>query len=86
MGPIEIIGLLAGACTTIAFVPQVIKTYKSKSAKDLSLGMFLTFWVGIILWLIYGFVVEDLPIVVANLLTLILASVILVLKVKYRNQ
>lgn len=86
MTQIEVLGLLAGACTTIAFIPQVVKTYKSKSAKDLSAGMFLTFWVGIVLWLIYGLVVNDFPIIVANLLTFILAIVILFLKVKYRRE
>ncbi|MDQ3536081.1 MAG: SemiSWEET transporter [Bacteroidota bacterium] len=83
---IEILGLVAGACTTIAFIPQVVKTYKSKSAKDLSSGMFLTFWIGIILWLIYGIIINDLPIIVANVLTFLLASTILMLKIRYRNQ
>lgn len=86
MNIIEIIGLVAGACTTIAFVPQVIKTYRSKSAKDLSSGMFLTFWFGIILWLIYGIIKNDLPIMVANTLTLVLATVILILKIKFIKQ
>lgn len=83
---VQIIGLVAGFCTTIAFLPQVIKTYKSKSAKDLSSGMFLTFCTGLILWLVYGVMVDDVPIIMANFLTLIMASIILVLKVKYRNQ
>jgi MtN3 and saliva related transmembrane protein len=83
---IEILGLVAGACTTIAFIPQIVKTYKSKSAKDLSSGMFLTFWIGIILWLIYGIIINDLPIIVANVLTFLLASTILMLKIRYRNQ
>lgn len=86
MTSIEILGLVAGACTTIAFVPQVIKTYKSKSAKDLSLGMFLMFWIGLVLWLTYGVLVSDFPVIMANFLTLVLATVILVLKVKYKNQ
>lgn len=88
MNIIQIIGLVAGACTTIAFVPQVIKTYRSKSAKDLSSGMFLTFWFGIILWLIYGIIKNDLPIMVANTntLTLVLATVILILKIKFIKQ
>lgn len=79
------LGIIAGTCTTIAFVPQVVKTYKSRSAKDLSTGMFLIFWTGVVLWLIYGIAVNDLPIIVANLMTLVLASIMLVLKFKFRN-
>ncbi len=55
MNLITIIGLAAGICTTIAFLPQAVKTWKSKSAKDLSLGMYSILCTGILLWLIYGF-------------------------------
>jgi MtN3 and saliva related transmembrane protein len=54
MNTIQLLGLFAGGCTTIAFLPQVIKTWKSRSAKDLSLSMFSIFCLGVALWLVYG--------------------------------
>lgn len=80
---VTLVGLVAGTLTTIAFVPQVLKTWQSKSAKDISLGMFLCFSLGVLLWLIYGLQNQDLPIIVANSITLILASTILVFKFRY---
>jgi MtN3 and saliva related transmembrane protein len=78
-----VLGLVAGALTTIAYLPQLIKTWKSKSAEDLSWSMLITLCVGIILWLIYGTYVHDLPVILANVVTLMLSSVILVLKLRY---
>lgn len=82
---IQLLGLIAGACTTIAFLPQVIKTWKSRSAKDLSLSMFSIFSLGVILWLVYGILMQDIPVIAANLLTLMLASTLLVFKLRYKN-
>lgn len=79
-----IIGLLAASMTTLAFLPQAIKVFKSKQTKDISLGMYAVFVVGIILWLIYGLMINDLPIILANILSLILSSSILILKIKYK--
>jgi MtN3 and saliva related transmembrane protein len=81
---IQIIGLLAGACTTIAFLPQVIKTWQSRSAKDLSLSMFSIFCLGVTLWLIYGFLMNDIPVMIANGLTLVLASTLLYFKLRFK--
>lgn len=78
-----LIGLAAGSLTTIAFLPQVIKTWQSKSAQDISLGMFSIFCTGVFLWIIYGFTVGDLPVLLANIVTFILAFTILVFKFKY---
>ena len=78
-----IIGLAAGTLTTIAFLPQVIKTWQSKSAKDISLGMFSTFCTGVFLWIVYGLSIGDLPILIANIVTFVLAFTILVFKFKY---
>ncbi|MEL7037729.1 MAG: SemiSWEET transporter [Cyanobacteria bacterium J06592_8] len=78
------IGLLAGALTTIAFLPQVIKTWKTKSTRDVSLGMFVMFCLGVFLWIVYGALIQDLPLVLANVVTLSLASTILFFKLKYR--
>ena len=80
---IELIGLLAGALTSTAFLPQVIKTWKSKSAKDLSLGMFLVFFIGVILWLTYGIIIKDIPMIFANALTLTLSGIILYFKFRF---
>ena len=81
----ELLGYIAAICTTAAFVPQVIKTYKTKSAKSLSLGMFLLFIAGIILWLIYGFMINEYPIIVANAITLMLAALLIYFKLTYKN-
>jgi MtN3 and saliva related transmembrane protein len=85
MDSAQLIGLAAGTLTTIAFVPQVVKTYQSKSAKDLSLAMFLIFCTGIVLWLIYGIAINDLPVIIANSLTLALSSLLLIFKLIYKN-
>ncbi|MGB3535038.1 MAG: SemiSWEET transporter [Microcoleaceae cyanobacterium] len=78
------IGLLAGSLTTIAFLPQVIKTWETKSTKDVSLGMFVTFCTGVMLWIVYGFLMQDLPVLMTNIATFILASTILWFKLKYK--
>ncbi len=80
-----IIGLAAGFCTTIAFLPQAVKTWKSKSAKDLSLGMYSIFCTGVILWLTYGILISDLPIILTNLATLTLALSILYFKLSFKD-
>ena len=78
------IGYIAGICTTIAFLPQVIKVYNTKSTKDISLGMFIIFTFGVFCWLIYGLIIQDIPIILANLVTIFLASFILISKIKYK--
>jgi len=82
MNYVNIIGFTAGTLTTIAFVPQAIKIWKTKSAKDISLGMFVILCTGISLWVIYGILVKSLPVVVANATTLVFTLSILVLKMK----
>ena len=84
MSFITILGLVAGALTTIAFLPQLIQTWKSKSAKDVSFGMLIVFSIGVFLWLIYGIYLQALPIILANFVTLIFNLVILGLKIRYR--
>jgi MtN3 and saliva related transmembrane protein len=78
------LGLVAGVLTTIAYLPQLIKTWQSKSAQDLSWSMLIILCIGIILWLVYGVSVHDVPIIAANIVTLLLASIILVLKIRYK--
>ena len=81
--PQDALGFAAGTLTTIAFVPQVYRIVKTRSAHDLSWLMFGTFSVGICLWLWYGLRVGALPLIVANVVTLALAIAILVLKWRY---
>lgn len=85
MDYVKVIGLVAGFCTTLAFLPQVVKTWRSRTAKDLSLSMFLLFVVGVLLWLVYGILTNDLPIILANAFTLLLAGSILFFKLWYRS-
>jgi MtN3 and saliva related transmembrane protein len=85
MNVTQILGLVAGSFTTVAFLPQVIKTWKSRSAKDLSLGMFSLFCLGVFLWLVYGIRVNDLPVIAANLVTLLLASILLFFKLRFKE-
>jgi len=83
MDTILIIGYIAGALTTISFVPQVAKAWKMKETRDLSLVMLLLFAAGVLLWTLYGFWVDSLPIIAANLITFILILVLLGLKYRY---
>ena len=76
------LGFFAAFCTTIAFVPQAIKVYKTKSTLDISLGMFLLMTVGVGAWLIYGIMINSLPIIMANGVTLLLSIYILRMKIK----
>lgn len=82
MDTVNWIGTLAGMLTTIAFIPQVSKTWKTKSAGDISLLMFLLFSSGVLLWLIYGILLRAYPVIMANGITLILSASILALKIK----
>ena len=79
----EIIGFLAATFTTISYIPQVMKTLKTKETKDISLLMFVILSSGLSLWFVYGILLNDLPIIIANGITLVLASVVLFLKIKY---
>jgi MtN3 and saliva related transmembrane protein len=85
MSGIEIMGIIAGGLTTTSLVPQVVKTYKSRSAADLSLKMFSLFSLGVLLWLIYGFINKDLPLILANIVTLVLALTLLFFKFHFKD-
>jgi MtN3 and saliva related transmembrane protein len=78
------LGLLAGGLTTASFVPQVTKIWKTKSAEDVSLTMFVAFCVGVALWLTYGIIKKDWAILATNGVTLILGLAILLMKIKYK--
>ena len=84
MNLITLIGLTAAVLTTISFLPQVIKSWKFKKTEGISLVMYILFCSGILTWLIYGLLIKDLPLIIANFITLILSSSILFLKIKYK--
>ena len=81
----ETLGYAAGILTSLAFIPQVLQIYKTKSAKDVSLAMFLLFTTGVVLWLVYGIKAHAFPVIVANAITLLLSLIILFFKYKYRK-
>lgn len=84
MDSITLLGLCAAVLTTSAFLPQMVKTWKSKSAKDVSYLMLVTFMSGLFLWLVYGIYLKSLPIILANSITFFFNFIILSLKIKYR--
>ena len=85
MDGVTLLGLAAGALTTSAFLPQVVKAWRTRSTQDLSFGTFILFNVGILMWLLYGIVIRDLPIIVTNLVTFVLAFTVLVLMLRNRK-
>lgn len=78
------LGLVAGGLTTASFVPQVTKIWKTKSAEDVSLAMFIAFCVGVALWLTYGVIKKDWAILLTNGVTLVLGLAILAMKLKFK--
>jgi MtN3 and saliva related transmembrane protein len=85
MDAVTLLGLVAAALTTTAFLPQLLKTWRTKSAKDVSLWMLITFSLGVFLWLIYGLYIQSLPVIIANAVTLVLSSINLILKIRYES-
>ncbi len=83
MSTTELFGYLAAALTTISFVPQVMQVWRSKHTKDISLGMYSIFTLGIVVWLIYGLMLGSWPIIIANSITIVLAGSVLAMKLKY---
>lgn len=79
----ETVGLAAGALTTLSFLPQVVKTWRTKAVRDLSLRMYLSLSAGVALWLVYGLCLGSVSIIIANGLTLALSLSILVMKLRY---
>lgn len=79
------IGFTAGALTTIAFWPQLQRTWRTKSADDVSLAMLLTFTTGVFLWFVYGVMLNSWPIIVTNVVTFLLTAAILVLKLRFKR-
>jgi len=83
---VEIIGLLAGSLTTISFVLQVYKTWKTKSAENLSLSMFMVYIIGISLWFTYGLEIHSISMIISNTITAILSFTLIYFKFRYRDR
>lgn len=81
----DYIGHLAGFCTTISFLPQVIRVWKTRSVEDISLGMYMLFVIGVLLWLIYALWIQAWPLVLPNMVTLVLAGAVLVFKIRHMD-
>lgn len=82
---IKTLGLLAGFLTTISFLPQVIKSLKTKHMDDFNIWFLILMIVGLSIWTIYGFMIKQLPIIIANLATISLNLILLTLKIKYQK-
>ncbi|MFD0992730.1 SemiSWEET family sugar transporter [Tenacibaculum geojense] len=80
----EIIGLVAATLTTASFLPQVYKTYQTKQTEGLSLTMYVMFFIGIVLWLVYGIHLKSIPMILANTITAISALFLIFMKIKYK--
>jgi MtN3 and saliva related transmembrane protein len=77
------IGFLAAIGTTASFIPQALKIFKTRDTKSISLSMYLMFISGVLLWLVYGIIKQDIPMIIANGITLVFAGIILYFKIKY---
>lgn len=83
MNGLEWTGYVAATLTTLAFVPQAIKTIRSRDTRSISLGMYVVFTIGIGFWLLYGIALNSLPMIVANIVTFALSATILGLKIRH---
>ncbi|WP_320674543.1 SemiSWEET transporter [Prochlorococcus sp. MIT 1341] len=84
--PVDSLGLVAGCLTTIAFLPQILKTYRSRSAEDVSYSMFILFSLGVALWGVYGWEIHANPVIISNLITFVLALSVLLMKVIFAKR
>lgn len=82
-GGVELLGMLAGTMTTLAYVPQVLKVWRERSARDISWGAFALLSGGIVVWLVYGALIGSLALIAANIVTLALTSAILVAALRF---
>lgn len=81
----DIFGFLAATLTTASFIPQALHTFRTKDVRGISLGMYSAFTTGVALWLVYGWMLGEMPIVIANAITLSLALAILIMKLRYHE-
>ncbi len=82
----QIFGYIAAFCTTFAFIPQVIKTVKTKDVSGISLSMYSIFTTGVLFWFLYGVAIKETPIIIANSITLVLAGTVLIVAIKEKHK
>jgi MtN3 and saliva related transmembrane protein len=85
MDAIEILGMVAGTISSITFLPQVIKTWQTKAAKDISLWMFLLVTLSVIMWLAYGIIIKSIPIIYTNSMVLLMSLIMLYFKFRFNK-
>ncbi len=85
MNFVSIVGFGAGTLCTLAYLPQALHSFRTKSVRDLSLGMLLSLNVGLLLWVAYGFLIRSLPLILPNAVTFVLAFPLLLMKLRYRS-
>ena len=78
------LGIVAGFCTTLSLVPQIIKAYRTKRTEDLSLGMFCLLALGVAMWFVYGVLISALPVIITNAITFVLVVYIIIMKLRYK--
>jgi MtN3 and saliva related transmembrane protein len=78
---VDYVGSFAATCTTIAFIPQAVKSYRTRDLSGISLPMYTIFTLGVALWLVYGLLKQDWPIIIANTITVVLSAMIMGLKI-----
>ncbi len=78
------LGIAAGFCTTISLVPQIIKTYRTRHTEDLSIWMFCLLALGVAMWCVYGVLIRELPVVIANAITFVLVNYLIIMKLRYK--
>ena len=86
MDSFEILGFIAAFLTTLSFVPQVYKTYKTKEVADISLVMYLAMFIGVGLWLVYGIHMNSPSMIVANSATMLLVMIVIIFKIRYQKK
>ncbi|PKL91471.1 MAG: hypothetical protein CVV21_07755 [Candidatus Goldiibacteriota bacterium HGW-Goldbacteria-1] len=82
---IKVLGLIAGFFTSIGFIPQIVKGIRTKKMKDVALWQYILTFIGITLWLIYGVIIKDTPLIAANAFSLVCVTTVLSLRIMYRN-
>ncbi len=84
MSFVTILGYIAACCTTASFLPQAVETIRTKDTEGISLYMYLLFTGGVIIWVVYAFITKDMPLLIANAITSVLAMIILIYKIRYK--
>ena len=82
----EGLGLIAGCMTTCSFIPQVVRTYRTRSVSDISLSMYLLFCSGVAMWIVYGVLIGSVAVTAANVVSLVLSASILAMKLRYGKE